>query len=123
MNIKVYRMDEYEWWASTWSEEDTNKFFNEFYGTDNSVEDIEECNLEEIGMWIETTDKEDIEKLGEASELVSVIDSDKKIKDIEYGALRRRYGAVWKYISLKEALKKYKEEDFKEPFCIASMEC
>lgn len=54
-NLKVYRMDYYEWWVSDKSEEETIDSYVEKYGEYNrrfvNIDDIEECSLENEGMF------------------------------------------------------------------------
>lgn len=120
-NIKVYRMDDCEWWASKWDKERTNDFFNEEYGTDNELEDIKECDIDKEGMWCETADTKDTERLGEYEELIST----EKVngmtrRKISFGDLIRKDELVFKYIPFREVLKI--QGDFQEPYMIATTE-
>jgi len=118
-DVKVYKMNDYEWWASKWDKERTNEFYLKEYELDeeeNPVEEIEEYDLDKEGMWWDTIDKQDREKLGDADELIEKMDDG----SIKFGSLMRRGIEVFKFISLREALERH--GDFEEPFCLASTE-
>ena len=120
-NIKVYRMDDYEWWASKWDKKRTNDFFNEEYGTDNEVEDIRECDIDKEGMWWETTDIKDIERLGGYEELISTEEVNGMTRrKTSFGDLIRKDGLVFKFTSFRDVLKI--QGDFEEPHMIATTE-
>lgn len=55
-DIKVYKMNDYEWWASKLSIEDTEAFYEKEIGEVNDLEDIEECDIDKEGMWWELED-------------------------------------------------------------------
>ena len=117
--VKVYRMNDYEWWASRWDIEKTNKFYLKDTGLDeeeNPTEDIVELNIDKYGMWAMTGDKEDINKIGDSEE---VMYKDQRGK-IHFGSLKRMGDEVFKYISFREAIGK--DLEFTEPYCIASTE-
>lgn len=119
--INVYRMDDYEWWASKWDKEATNEYFNCEYGNDNEVDGIEECNLFNEGLWVETKDKKDIEELGDSDEQTSyvMINGHRKRK-LRPGDLMRRQDGVYKFISFADAI--VSNGDFEKPFMIATTE-
>lgn len=119
--IKVYKMNDYEWWASKLSIEETEKFIREEIGGKNDIEDIEECDIDKEGMWWPTEDPADLELLGVSDELISIerIDGQTRIK-VSFGNLMRGDGKVYKYISLREAIERSGE--YTEPFCIASID-
>lgn len=110
--ISVFRMNDYEWWASKLSIEETEKYYEKEFGEENQIEDILECDIDKKGMWWETEDEKDIKDLGENDECVH--------KPTELGDLMSRNGEVYKYIPFRLALMKIGE--IKEPFCIASTE-
>ena len=123
-NIRVFKMNDYEWWASKWDMKRTNEWYKKEHGLseeDNPLEDIRECNLDTEGMWWETEDKEDIERLGDHDEIISIekINGMTKTK-ATFGNLQRKYGEVYKFISLREAVEK--DMNFKVPYCIGSTE-
>lgn len=120
-NVKVYRMDDYEWWASKWNKEETNNFFNEEYGTENEIEDVEEYDLDKKGMWYTTNNPKDIEELGDSDEIISIEKVNGMIRrKAEFGDLMRRDGEVFKYMSFRDVLRL--NGDFENPFMIASTE-
>lgn len=121
MSIKVYKMDDYEWWASKWDKEKTNNFFNEEYGTENEIEDVKECDLDKDGMWYATNNPKDIEELGDNDEIISIEKVNGMTKrKVAFGDLMRRDGEVFKYMSLRNVLKLH--GDFEKPFMIATTE-
>lgn len=120
-SVKVYRMDDYEWWASKWDKEDTNNFFNEEYGTDNDLDEIRECDLDKNGMWYTTNNSEDIERLGDSDEIISIEKVNGMTKrKVAFGDLMRKDREVFKYMSFRDVLKL--NGDFEKPFMIASTE-
>lgn len=121
-DIKVYKMNDYEWWASKLNKRETLDFYLKETGLDedeNPLEDIIECDIDNEGMWWLTEDIEDLEKLGDNDEIVSYkIVHGRRIKKPEPGNLIRRSREVYKYITFREAIEKNGE--YEEPFCIAS---
>lgn len=80
-------------------------------------DEAKECDLDKDGMWWQTEDKEDLEKLGTADELIGKDDNN----NLEFGSLQRfGYDTICKYISFRQAIKY--DLDFTEPYCIASTE-
>jgi hypothetical protein len=111
--VKVFKMNDYSWFASKFDMEKTNEYYNQEID-DNDIEDVEECDLDKDGMWWETTDKADIEKLGEADELVD------DIGKTSVGDLMRRDSQVYKFTSFRKVLEE--SNDFTEPYEIATTE-
>ncbi len=114
--IKVYRMNDYEWWASKWGKKATNEYYKKTMGVseeDNPVEQVLQCDLDMDGMWYTTEDEQDITKLGEHDEIINPC-------RVQFGDLKRMDGEVYKYIPLREAV--MKDINFKEPYCLASTE-
>lgn len=112
--LKVFKMNDYEWWVTNGYAEDLNDYYNEHIG-ENSIDDVELCDLNKDGMWYKTNDKEDIEALGDSDEMYSV-----ESKETQFGDLMRKDDDVYKFISFREALAKV--SSFTEPYCIASTE-
>jgi len=116
--IKVYKMDEYNWVATKWNLEDTLKWYEDLEEIDDKftkedIKNIQECNLETDGMWWEATEK-DIEKLGDKEELCF------NPNELTFGDIKYINFEVCKYISLRQALEY--DGDFSEPYIIASTE-
>jgi hypothetical protein len=124
-NIRVYKMDDYTWWASKTSKEEARDCYMEEYRRlkeeDVPIGGIRECNLDTEGMWWETRDDKDLERLGDADEIVGfeIVKGQTKRK-IQFGNLLRDGDRIFKFISFREALQKH--GDFTEPFCLASTE-
>ncbi len=116
--IRVYRMNDYEWWASKWHIEDTNEWYIKEHGLDeedNPTDEIYSCDLDKEGVWIETNEPNDIKELDDNDELGNVV-----LGNPEFGDLKRYGDGIFKYTSFREAL--LLDLDFKEPYCIASTE-
>lgn len=123
-NIKVYKMNDYEWWASKLDKRETLDFYLKEMGMDeedNPIEDIEEINIDEKGMWYETHDEEDLERLGDNDESIHYEDTPRgKARIPKFGDLWRIGGSVFKFISYREAIEKNGE--YKKPYMIACAE-
>lgn len=91
--LAVYKMNDYEWYITPWNLEDTLKWYNEEFEDDLTKEDIEEANLDTEGMWWETTDKKDLDELGDSDEIIGI---EKTIKGtrrkVRFGNLMRKEG-------------------------------
>lgn len=111
--IKVYKMNDCDWYASKWSEEKTNDWYNKNV-TDNELDDVELVDLDKDGVWWQTCDEKDIKRLGEANELIG------STGHPETGDLYRSGSDVFKWITLREAI--LYDLDFQEPYCIAYTE-
>ncbi len=119
--VFVYKMNDYEWWASKLSIEETEDFIEKEIGGENDLDDIEECDIDSEGMWWQTEEKEDLDKLGDADDLIDYeIISGQTRRKVSFGNLMRRDGEVFKYIPFRIAL--MKSGEYVEPFCIASTE-
>ena len=111
--VKVYKMNDYSWFVSKWGIKETNDFYSREYD-DNDIGDIEECDLDTEGMWLETTDENDIKRLGDADELFANVGED------TIGDLWRRGNEVYKIVPFREVIAGIK--DFTEPYEIATTE-
>jgi len=117
-DIKVFRLNDYEWWATKGNLDDLINWYRE--NIDNSetyeemLDEARECNLDTEGVWWETTNENDIKLLGENDEV-------RTKNPFAFGSIKRIYGGICKYISFREAIKL--DLDFTEPYCIASTEC
>lgn len=119
--IKVYKMNDYEWWASKLSIEETAKFIENEIRRENDLDDVKECDLDKDGMRWPTEDRADLDRLGDADEIIGfeIINGQTKRK-VGFGDLMRSEGKVYKYIPLRLAL--LKSGEYTEPFCIAATE-
>lgn len=118
--IKVFRINECEWWVTRGYAEDLIKWYNENIA-DTEDNEVELCDLDKEGMWYLTKDKKDIEELGDSDELIGfeIVNGQHKHK-VQFGDLMKKYGEVYKFIPFRESIKF--NLDFKEPYCIASTE-
>lgn len=123
-SIKVYKMNDYEWWASKLSPRETRDIYLKEYGLDeedNPLEDIRECNINKEGMWWRTTDEKDLGTIGDLHEIVNY---ENVIGNAErkpmFGNLTRTSEDVFVYISFKEAIRRHGE--YEGPYRIASTE-
>lgn len=111
-NIFIYKMNDYEIFASTWSIEKTNNWYIENYG-ENDLLDVEICDIYNDGSWLETKEIEDIKKLKDYNEIVDGQCSKKP----KFGDLREINGTTHKYVSFKEVIDSL--DNINEPECIA----
>ena len=101
--IKVYKMNDYEWWASKWDKETTNEWYKIEIAEDNDLEEVTECDLDKDGLWDEITDDNSF------------------LKENKGTNFRRIGSQLFEWITFREAIEK--NIDFTEPYLIASMEC
>lgn len=106
-------MNDCSWFASKWTLEETNKFYESTYD-ENDIEEVKEVDIEKEGMWIETTDPNDIISIGDSDEISSTFTYS------HLGDLMRRGNEVYKFTSYKEVIAL--NGDFKEPYEIATTE-
>lgn len=123
-NIKVYKINDYEWWASKLDKRKTLDFYLKETGIEeeeNPLEDITECDINQEGMWWETNDKTDIERLGDSDELIHYEDTPRgKVKTPKFGDLWRLGSEIYKFTSFREVIEKIGE--YNEPYMIACTE-
>lgn len=65
--MKVYFDGDGDWYVSPWEIEKTRQWIIENYQLDEELE-LEECDLDNDGMWYETNDLKDIATLGDSDE-------------------------------------------------------
>lgn len=122
-NFKVYKLNDYEWYITPWNLSDTLNWYNKEFGDDLTTNDVEESNLDLEGMWWETQDKEDIERLGDSDEIITIEKTPTGTKrSVCFGDLMRKDGDVYKYTSFKDVIKIYYNESIEEPEVIATTE-
>lgn len=120
-NLKVYKLNDYEWYVTPWSIEKTLEWYNKEFDDDLTKDMVGECDIYNEGMWLETSDKEDIERLGDSDERISIIKTPKGIKRaVRFGDLMRRDDIVYKYCSFKVAIEDMYDKELVEPEVIAS---
>lgn len=116
---KVYKMNDFEWWASNLSKEETLQFYLKYTGVSEDetypVEDITECDLDTEGQYIQFEDKEKIKEF-ESTGLTEL-----KIQENNgFGSILKTSGEYYIKVPFREAIKGFKETD--EPYCTASTE-
>lgn len=120
--MKVYQMNDYEFWVSPWDKRRTLDYYLEYMEIDekdNPIESIRECDIDKEGVWFETEDKADIERLGESDEILHYKKTNQGlIIKPEFGDLMKKNDVMYKYISFREAIEKIGE--YNEPYCIVS---
>lgn len=113
-NIKIYKMDDYDYVVANNIKEAIEFYTNEM-SIDEDELDIKECNIDKEGMWIETMDKKDLEKLKNIKEIIYRT-NDK----IEFGSLMKKYNKVYKFTSFREVIKQNGE--YIQPYIIATID-
>lgn len=120
--MKVYQMNDYEFWVSPWDKRRTLDYYLEYMEIDekdNPIESIRECDIDKEGVWFEIEDKADIERLGESDEILHYKKTNQGlIIKPEFGDLMKKNDVMYKYISFREAIEKIGE--YNEPYCIVS---
>ena len=106
--MKVFFDGDSNWYASPWEIEKTKEWLiKELYLYYDF--ELEECNIDTEGMWIETEDKEDIERLGDSDEIIGIeIVNGMHKRKLRFGDLERNnnYGSgIAKYTSFRDVLK------------------
>lgn len=123
-SIKVYKMNDYEWWASRLDPRETLDIYLKECGLeeeDNPIDYISECDIDKEGMWWQTESEEDLKTLGDLDEIVNYEEvNGRPRRRPKFGNLIRRYGEVFKYIPFREAIQR--NGTYKDPYMIASTE-
>lgn len=124
----IYKLNDYEWYITPWDITDTVNWYNGQFEDNITIDEVELISIEKEneGLWMETADTEDINKLGDSDELVStVINTDgKRIIKPKVGNLMKGLdGQILKFTSFKDVVEKYYlENPLKEPELIASID-
>lgn len=126
-DIKVFQMDDYEWWAIKGDIEELVDWYREnidnSYSVEKMIDEAKECDIDTEGMWWATENPADIERLGDYDEIVSYETlNGRKIRKPKFGNLTRMSGSgeIYKFISFRDAIEKSGE--YTEPYMIASTE-
>lgn len=121
-SIKVYKMNDYEWWASRLDPRETLDIYLKEYGLeeeDNPIDYISECDIDKEGMWWQTESEQDLKTLGDLDEIVNYEEvNGRPRRKPKFGNLIRRYGEVFAYIPFREAIER--SGPYKDPYMIAS---
>lgn len=118
--MKVYKMNEYDWVATSLSKEATNKWYKKEIGLtkDNQpIDQVMECDTKKDGMYIEITFEEGHKILNRLNQEYRVHGS----KELRFVS-RPGFGlAVW--VTFETVLKEHRyKTDTRDPFIIASTE-
>jgi hypothetical protein len=106
-DISVYKMNDYEWWTSKLSADDTEAFYEKEIGEKNDIEDIKECGIDKEGMWwtLDHASKENEEAQIEFAKTNGEnIKGSKQNKS--FGDLIIQGCDIFKYIPLREAIER-----------------
>ncbi|PYG84889.1 hypothetical protein LY28_03510 [Ruminiclostridium sufflavum DSM 19573] len=121
--MKVYKMSDYEWWASNLSPEETLELYLREMGADPedtyTIEDIKECDLDKEGMYIpyENTDEiSELERLGISEQIV------KDGRKEGFGTTKKINCEWFIKVPFIKALEFHNYSANDKPFCIAAME-
>ena len=116
MNFKVYKMNEYDWWATEENMTEAVEEYQKYIGENGICEDARECCLDNEGMWNPCTDQKKLIEFGDYDESIS---RDPETMKTLFGSMMRRYGDVYEFKPFREVLK---VESVKEPCVIATTE-
>lgn len=121
-SLKVYKLNDYEWYVTPWNIKKTLEWYNKEFGDDLTEDNVEERDLYNDGIFLLTEDEDDISDLEGKDELISYIKVDGNWKQSpQFGDLIRMDGMVYKYCSLKVAIEElYGDKELTEPEVIAS---
>lgn len=122
-NLKVLKMNDYEWYVTPWSVEKTVEWYNNDFDDELEEDMVEEMDLEKDGIFFLSDNEEDKNRLGDKDEIVNYIKKeDGKLKrQPKFGDLMRIDEDIYKFCSLKDVIAAvYKGEELLEPELIAS---
>lgn len=118
--IKVYQLNDCEWYATKGDLEDLINWYRDNIDDSETYEEMleeaEECDLDNEGMFWQTEDEEDLKRIGTADELINKDENN----NLQLGSLMKFGNEIFKYIPFRQAIEY--DLDFKEPYCIASTE-
>lgn len=121
----VYKLNDYDWYITSWTLEDTIKWYNEHHESSICIHDIDIYNIDNEGMWVETTESNDISNLKNAEILPTLIDDQygKRYPPVKFGDLTKgENGSVFKFKSFKDVINDYYlDAPILEPELIASI--
>lgn len=122
MNLKVFRMNEYDWVvakemdeAIDWYEELTGEKFSQ-----EDIDDIEECDLEKDGQYTTFEDEQRIAELEAEGVEEVIIPFEGNPRKHGFGSLLKWCGEWQIKVPFKDVLPSM--EDYKKPFITASTE-
>ncbi len=100
-NLKVFKMNDMEWWCTHMSLDEFYPWYLEEHGLaedDNPRDEIEECDLDNDGMWFFFDDEENIKRL------------EKELKGFDelckggIGDIERKYDGIAEMVSFRKAI-------------------
>lgn len=110
----VYKMNDYEWYASRLSIEETNEKYKELTGVseeENPTEDIEVCDLDNECVWVEVTGFDSTE---DVSFYWPKLRRDKP----KVGEYRKDSAGLFKYMTYRQAVEATRD-GIQDVYCIA----
>lgn len=125
---EVYKLNDYEWYVTSWSLEDTVNWYNSQFSDNIDINEVASIsiNKDTEGLWIETKEECDKERLGNSDEITStIINKDgKRVQSTGIGDLISfTEGEILKYTSFNDVIKEhYTENPLKEPELIATLD-
>ncbi len=117
MNNKVFKMNDYEWWATSGTLGSLIGFYDKNVNSIENIEELEEikeCDINSEGTWcdVECTD-EIIEKLSGKTEYYQ--NKEKRMS----GDTKYRFGAYYIFKTFAEIME---NKQIEIPYCIAGIE-
>lgn len=111
MNLKVFKMNDYDWVLSGLSREETNEWYKKEYGL---FDDNDDQTLEDV---VEETEKKGYFDGIELLELLNKIESGKKV------TCKKMYGEYFIWKTFKKTIEEHiKNNSYTEPYVICSTE-
>lgn len=111
--IKVFKMNDMDYMATPWDKEKTLEFYKIEYGCDIELDDMEEQDIENDGMFNEIS-------IEEAHALLNKLASGEKVNGKKTLEFNHHAGDLFVWVTFKTELDGYKE--ITEPFVICSTE-
>ena len=117
MGLKVFKMNDVEWWCTHMELKEFYSWYLKEHGLDpedNPLDEIKECDLDSDGMWLEFEDEENIYRL------------DKELNGFDevckggIGDIKRTSNGIIEMVSFRKAIDMFGVYD--GSFCIASTE-
>lgn len=122
-NLKVLKMNDYEWYVTPWSVKKTVDWYNNDFDSELEDDMIEEMDLEKDGIFFLSDSEEDKDRLGDKDEIVTYIkrENGKLKRQPQIGDLMRIENDIYRYCSFRYVIDSvYGNKELLEPELIAS---